>query len=177
MKVIAFDIETTGLNPYTDKIIAISYQEKSGVLKILKEWRSSEHEILMKFWVILSSIDETCIIQGFNILTFDIPFVIQRLIHNQIAETKEIYKLFYRKLLIIDLKQNLIPMNRWRFKGLTWDRVLSKTLNKRKTKSNQSIPDLYKSKKYDEIEDYIRSEFYFHETYSALRYKGSIILS
>ena len=51
-----FDIETTGLDPKKDKIITIQYQELDrftgkaiGKLVILKEWESSEREILQKF--------------------------------------------------------------------------------------------------------------------------------
>ena len=50
------DIETTGLNPSIDKIITIQFQELDrytgkaiGELIILKEWESSEKEILKEF--------------------------------------------------------------------------------------------------------------------------------
>ena len=48
-----FDTETTGFDPSEDKIITIQFQELDrftgkpiGDLKILKEWESSEKEIL-----------------------------------------------------------------------------------------------------------------------------------
>ena len=48
-----FDMETTGLNFNTDKIITIQWQELDGMtgepvaeLNILKSWESSEKEIL-----------------------------------------------------------------------------------------------------------------------------------
>tara|TARA_Y100000310_G_C20634344_1_gene790386 strand:- start:237 stop:488 length:252 start_codon:yes stop_codon:yes gene_type:complete len=51
-----FSIETTGLNPEEDKILAIQYQELDrktgepvGKLIILKEWEASEKEIIKKF--------------------------------------------------------------------------------------------------------------------------------
>ena len=50
------DIETTGLDPKKDKIITIQFQELErntgkaiGELVILKEWESSEKEILEQF--------------------------------------------------------------------------------------------------------------------------------
>ena len=50
------DIETTGLDPEKDKILTIQYQELDrnkgeavGELVVLKEWESSEKEILRKF--------------------------------------------------------------------------------------------------------------------------------
>ena len=52
------DIETTGFDPKFDKIITIQYQQLDiasgkpiGNLIILKEWESSEKEILKKFIV------------------------------------------------------------------------------------------------------------------------------
>ena len=50
------DIETTGLNPKVDKIITIQFQQLDmntgspvGELIILKEWESSEKEMLKQF--------------------------------------------------------------------------------------------------------------------------------
>lgn len=50
------DLETTGLDPLKDKIITIQFMEidrntaaKKGELRILKEWESSEKEILLQF--------------------------------------------------------------------------------------------------------------------------------
>ena len=50
------DIETTGLDPEKDKIITIQFQEldrytgdATGELIILKEWESSEKEIISQF--------------------------------------------------------------------------------------------------------------------------------
>ena len=49
-----FDIETTGWDPVVDKIITIQWQKLSygrgvGPVNILKEWESSEKEILEEF--------------------------------------------------------------------------------------------------------------------------------
>ena len=50
------DVETTGLDPAKDRIITIQFQELDrytgeavGELVILKEWESSEKEILKEF--------------------------------------------------------------------------------------------------------------------------------
>ena len=50
-----FDIETTGINPQEHQIITIQYQELNWEGKpkkdliILKEWESSEEDIVTKF--------------------------------------------------------------------------------------------------------------------------------
>ena len=70
------DIETTGLNPEKDKIITIQYaeldsftSEQVGELKILKEWESSEKEILRQFVIdseITKSYPFSFVSVGFN---------------------------------------------------------------------------------------------------------------
>ena len=53
------DVETTGIDPSKDNIVTIQYQplgsrgEPIGKLTILKEWESSEEEIVRKFHPIL----------------------------------------------------------------------------------------------------------------------------
>ena len=81
------DIETTGLDPKTSKIITIQYQElerntgkaKSGLI-ILKEWESSEKQILedfMEFSGITDDYDFAFISVGFN-LKFEHNFFKER---------------------------------------------------------------------------------------------------
>ena len=82
------DIETTGLDPEKDKILTIQYQElerstgeAKGELIILKEWESSEKEIIQKFIAdteILGSYAFSFIPVGYN-LTFEHNFFKKRL--------------------------------------------------------------------------------------------------
>ncbi len=87
------DIETTGLNPYQQKIITIQYMElerntakPTGPLKILKEWESDEKTILTEF-ISNSGINDdykfNFIPVGFN-LEFEHSFLIGRCITNNI---------------------------------------------------------------------------------------------
>lgn len=82
-----FDIETTGLDAKTNKIITIQFQELHrntgeaiGELTILKEWESSEREILKEF-IRKSGIEEdypfTFIPTGYN-LGFEHNFLKER---------------------------------------------------------------------------------------------------
>lgn len=50
------DLETTGLDPAKEKIITIQFLEidrntaaKKGELRVLKEWESSERDVLLQF--------------------------------------------------------------------------------------------------------------------------------
>ncbi len=79
-----FDIETTGFDPLTDKIITIQFQELDrftgepiGVLNILKEWESSEKEILTDFLPNLTKYAWDFIMIGNNLL-FEFSFLTYR---------------------------------------------------------------------------------------------------
>src|SRR3989344_2054508 len=81
------DIETTGLDPRTSKIITIQYaklddftSKQIDEIKILKEWESSEKEILRQFIIdseITNSNPFSFVSFGFN-LQFEHNFFIHR---------------------------------------------------------------------------------------------------
>jgi len=149
------DIETTGLNPKENKIITIQYQqldmntgEPIGKLIILKEWESSEKEILNKFISDSKILDENpfrFVPIGFN-LGFEHNFLKARTSINGLPEIDILSKPF------IDLRAIAILMNKGQFKGSSLDGMTGK-------KSNGSkLPLLYETKKYGEIIDYIEDE-------------------
>lgn len=162
-----FDIETTGLNPAHDKVITVQIQKMAGrtgeligEMEILKEWESSEKQLLEKTMPLL-----TCerpfdfIIIGKNLL-FDFDFLGKR------AEKYGLKGMDLRCVydrVFLDLKHVLVMMNEGNFKG--YDRLLKKGKH-----ANESIPDLYRQKKYDEISEYIKEEAgIFIEAYRKLR--------
>lgn len=149
-----FDIETTGLNPQEDKIISIQLQEldrntgqKIGELIILKEWESSEKEILEQF------IDGTGIFDysfnfipvGYN-LGFEHKFLMERTKINNLPIIDILNNPF------VDLRSIGVLMNRGEFKGSGLDKITGK-------KSNGSeLPNWYKDGEFDKITEYIKSE-------------------
>ena len=165
-----FDMETTGLDPEHDKIITIQTQRLVGrtgepidEVNILKEWESSEKEIIKKIMPCL-----TCenpfdfIIVGKNLL-FDFMFL------NKRAEKYGFKGLdlrcFYNRA-SIDLKPVLVMINNGNFKG--YDRVL----DKEGKLADVMIPQLYEEKKYQEIVEYIKEEAKtFVDAYQKLRKK------
>lgn len=149
-----FDIETTGLNPKIDKIITIQLQEinrstgeKIGNLIILKEWESSEKEILEEF------------ISGSGILGYSFNFVPVGynlgFEHNFLIERSSVHGLPKIDIMnnpFIDLRAIGILMNDGEFKGSGLDKITGK-------KSNGSqLPTWYENKEFDKIIDYIKSE-------------------
>src|SRR3989344_4124937 len=125
-----FDIETTGLDPKRDRVITIQYQELDratgapiGKLTILKEWESSEHEIIKKFVKDLGLEDPyafTFIPVGYN-LNFEHNFLKERTaLHGYGTPVDILTKPS------IDLRPLGILMNKGEFKGSGLDRITGK---------------------------------------------------
>ena len=149
------DIETTGLNPITDKILTIQYQkldrntgEAIGELIILKEWESSEKEIIQKFIQdtnILVDYPFSFIPVGYN-LTFE---------HNFLRKRSRLHGLGDIDILnnpFIDLRFIGILMNGGEFKGSGLDRLTGKE------GTGKNVPIWYNNGEYDLIMRYIEIE-------------------
>ncbi len=150
-----FDIETTGLNPKKDKILTIQYQEldrntgePKGELKILKEWESSEKEIINKFLLdthILDNYPFSFIPVGYN-LNFENIFLKERTKINRLPLIDILNNPF------IDLRVIGILMNKGEFKGSGLDKLTDKD------GTGKNIPTLYNNHEYEKIIKYIEKE-------------------
>ena len=150
-----FDIETTGLDPKENKIITIQYQQLEmfsgrpiSDLIILKEWESSEKEILEKFindTQICGGNDFAFVPTGFN-LGFEHNFLKVRTTINGLPEIDILNKPF------IDLKAIGVLMNGGQFKGSGLDKLTGKEEN------GSKIPIYYENKEYEKIVRYIEQE-------------------
>ncbi len=149
------DIETTGLAPQKDKIITIQYMEVHrntaeaiGPLKILKEWESSERDILQKFLRdsrITDPYPFSFVPLGYN-LGFE---------HNFLRERCATYGLPAVDILnnpFIDLRACGIIMNKGEFKGSGLDHITGKPHD------GSAIPGWYQNKEYGRIVDYVETE-------------------
>lgn len=152
-----FDIETLGTDPQQDKIVTIQYQmledgEPVGDLVILKEWESSEGEIVKEI------LDKQLLHPGWdfvpfgNRLRFDIIFTIEKaqqhgLLDWKIGDMK--YYLFNKPRL--DIASTLVMMNDLKFMGSGVD-------NFTKKRKGDIVPVHYAKREYDEIINYIQQE-------------------
>lgn len=73
-----FDIETTGLNPETDKIILIGVKDNRGYKKLIYAYgEDGEKKCIEEFFKIIRELKPT-IIGGHNSASFDFPFIMKR---------------------------------------------------------------------------------------------------
>ena len=149
------DIETTGLDPKKDKIITIQFQELDrytgkaiGELIILKEWESSEREILKEFILkskILDDYDFSFVPVGYN-FNFEHNFIKSRTKINGLPSVDILDTPF------IDLRAIGILMNSGQFKGSGLGDITGKK------GIGRQIPNWYANKEYDKIIEYIKNE-------------------
>lgn len=92
---IIIDIETSGLNAMKDKISCISFYFEDEIKSF---FGFDEKEILKKFSLFLHKLENIHFI-GFNVDSFDIPFIIKRCIINNVR--------FLNKFKITDLRKTV----------------------------------------------------------------------
>ena len=150
------DIETTGLNPQKDKIISIQYQKiynngnPLGQLNILKEWESSEKEIVEKFYKEFMQDNVWDFVPIMNNSIFDLTFLFSKFKQYNL-ECPELSNYLYQKPLV-DIKYILIMCNGLIFKGAGLDKITNKK------DEGRMVAEWYRLQDYDAIESYVTQE-------------------
>ena len=149
------DIETTGLNPESSKIVTIQYQKlnsKTGVplgpLFILKEWEDGESKIierLIRGTLITSSHEFDCVPIGNN-LRFEHKFL------NYKSKQHGLPTIDVADRPLLDLHPILVLMNYGNFRGSGLDKMTGKK------QSGRQIAQWYEDEKYNMIVEYITDE-------------------
>jgi DNA polymerase elongation subunit (family B) len=168
MVLVYLDIETYSPSKkpmFSDKVILIYYKEKLGGNAdiMFKEWEESEKAVLLKFYNTLKdriATEKTVTLIGWNIVRFDIPFLTYRLFFNKIDSLDNILEIF-RQAYWRDLRQCLLPFNRYSFKGLSEEEVAKKFKIESPKYSNKEIKTFYEKGEYEKIEDHALSEMKF----------------
>ena len=147
MVIVYLDIETfneSGSISIEDKIIAIGcILEKNNVKEphFWKEWEHGEEKIIKEFYSFLRELtnkERTVWIIGFNILRFDIPFLICKALKYNINE-KDVFEIWH-KCFVEDERQIFLPLNDFRFSGLTAENIL-KALKKVFSEINERMDE------------------------------------
>ena len=163
---IYLDIETYSRQQepqFDDKIITIQFSEVRGKSEILREWESSEENILNSFYGYLREkleTERTVMIIGFNVLLFDRDFLGLRLHFHGIDSLENIFNNF-KKVYWKDLRYCLLPFNNFSFKGLSEEEIAKKLKIRSPKHSNKEIRQFYDNKEHDKIIEHIETEMKF----------------
>lgn len=149
--VVILDIETTGLNPFKNKVVLIGIK-KGKKIKQWKLWKYKDNEVKMIKDALNQILDINETIIGFNNLKFDVPFLIKRL---DILE-KKLHPEYWEL-------QNKKWFDLYQFLGDNY-RSLREWLKKAGIKQNypelcgSEVPIFYERKEYKKIEDHNKDD-------------------
>ena len=166
MVIAYFDLETysIGKEPtFKDKIILVCYKETNGRPILLREWISDEKSVISKFYDLLKTkikTEKTVTIIGFNILRFDVPLLSCRLHRYKVDKLHNNLE-FFRKIYWRDLRQCLLPFNKYRLKGLGAEEIAKKFNIDPPKHSNKEMKEFYRNRMYDKIEEHAVSDLKF----------------
>jgi len=164
-----FDIETytrEGRPQLTDKVITIAFKGLGTRPRVLMEWKTGEKAILEEFFGHVKSQYEQHIITelvGFNILRFDLPFLVARAIHHKIDSLENLFEIVIRNPFTIDLIQCLLPYNNFRFTGLSVSNIGIRLGIPFSQYPSEDIAKFYENKEYKKIEEHVISDVLFVE--------------
>lgn len=153
MPITFFDVETTGLDPFQSKIITIQIR-RNGKTTIFKEWELGEPEMIESFFDFVKEIrrrEEIFI--GYNILKFDVPFLVQRL-HGLEIFDKQKWKILCHELRWVDLYQLLGDAYYTFYRFGDWFKLAGMQTRV----PGRDIPRLYTRKKFDKIIEHVEVE-------------------
>lgn len=124
-----------------------------GYREITKDFEPDEIVILAEFWQFLSGFDTNCdLIIGHNILDFDLPFIVQRSIINNVRPTVNFYFGKYKKAPIFDTMRE---WDCWKWGGSTSLEKLAFALGLENPKSDDidgaKIYDAFLAERFEEI--------------------------
>ena len=142
-----FDVETTGLNPFENKLLTVQLKRGNDIV-IWKLWEEeNELDLIEKLLDRLGNISKSNSIYGYNCLKFDVPFVASRLTLNGALDGRSYTALYDRNW--VDLYQFLggsyVSMDRWlSFYGIKRDCPFR----------GSHVPSLFAEKRFVEIEEH-----------------------
>jgi len=157
---------------FDDKVILIALREFKGKISIEKlftEWElGDERKIIIEFYNYVrkvSNYEKTTWFIGFNILLFDKPLLVYKIVNFNISSLFDILKLL-KKIYWKDLRLALLPFNKMIFSGLAAGNIAEKLTKvglrcRKPLHSNKEIKNFYENQMFDEIEEHAKSDLNF----------------
>ena len=163
------------LSPFDGRVALVTYQAGGAPPVRLKEWERGERAVLQELYGTVSDLQKRggrLNIVGHNVLSFDIPFLYQRMLARSVNEPKWVHHYMVRKPAVADLLQLHLPVNGYSAKGLKHD-VLARAYGL-ETKSTSGADEVlhYFQKRYDLILEYSEREFVYPEMFARMRRDG-----
>ena len=166
------------LNPLEGKVILISCQINDYSTRQLKEWESSEQQILEELYDLISvlkgSKEDPLNLIGFNITNFDLPFVFVRSRELQIKSGLHghdplwLYKRLHTPT-IQDILQIHLPLNNWTRYGLNHNAIaMAYGLPEKEVRGDVNT-EYYYNQEYDKIIEYSDKEFIYPQLYKKMK--------
>ncbi|MHA2011207.1 MAG: ribonuclease H-like domain-containing protein [Candidatus Helarchaeota archaeon] len=163
---IILDIETTGLDCFKDRVIAIGCRKENETFIFMK---LDEEQMLSEFWTWLNKQENWKLI-GYNIISFDLHFLIHRSLKYGI-------KMINKRILLdktVDIMTELNFFNKFR-KLQDYAKLLGIN-GKYNNYDGSKIPVLFEYYEYDEIRRYLEQDLEM-TYYLWQKIKGSKIFS
>lgn len=162
MNDVFFDIETTGISPYYDKnnpnygkIISFGFKE-NGEYKIINRWDyiKEDKEDVIAFYEEFYNHWKKLIydrknIIGYNVLKFDIPFIMCSTHCLKMKSIKWRWDMLFNNR-IKDIFQKIQTSGEYIYEKLN--------SGERKTCLNNEVPELYDQKEYDKIVEHLKED-------------------
>lgn len=165
MEDMCFDIETTGLDPFSSRITAIGVSNGFGTDAMVDK---DEKYILEKFWEGVRRKYPYIRLVGFNCQGFDMPFLIIRSLKHNI-------KVFDLKGRIIDLREVLSNGNRYQKGKLDDYAKLIGIEQKYNGYSGFEAIRLWNENKLDELKEYVLTDVRItHKLYERMKETGIV---
>ena len=163
-----------GLSPVQGKTIMIAYQVDDGPIHRLLEWESSERDILKEVYGVFTryrgTYDDPLNVIGFNIASFDLPFLYYR--SQQVLEGDVdpfwLHKYFHAPA-IHDIMLIHLPLNGWSRYGLNHNAVAKAYGLPVKEERGSVNAGYYYNREFDRILNYAESEFVYPEMYRKMK--------
>lgn len=166
---------TGALSPFDGRVALITYKAGGSEPVRLKEWESGERKALSDFYGVVSSLQKhggRIRIVGHNVLSFDIPFLYQRMLACSVAEQKWLYLYMIKKPAVADLLQMHLPVNGYLSKGLKHDVLAGAYGLPPKAASGADEVLHYFEGRHDLVLEYSQREFVYPEMFARMESGG-----